>query len=340
MLYRKIIKRIEKQLFRLKKKDINQPMKTNHILSILLVCLLSASAGNLKAHPLVADTLTLDLPLPTIPSTLRTPPERAAYLLAHFWDSMDFADTLHSRHPGFVEQNLVNYLSLFPHAQADAHTQAVHALMQRAEADKPAYLLLAELAEKYLHTSDSPMRDEEHFIPFLEEQVRTPLLDETEKSRPRFLLAAALKNRPGTTSTDFTYHTPAGRQQTLHGTPSASRLLLLFYNPDCQHCREVIARLQADRLLGEMLHDHRLTVLAINTEGDAGAGSSPLLPTGWTTGTTDPAFADKAPYLLPAMPTLYLLDGTTKQVLLKEALPEEIHAHLATRENPNNPETD
>ena len=71
MLYRKIIKQIEKQLFRLKKKDIYQPMKTNQILSILLVCLLSASVGNLKAHPLVADTLTLDLPLPTIPSSLR-----------------------------------------------------------------------------------------------------------------------------------------------------------------------------------------------------------------------------------------------------------------------------
>ena len=73
--------------------------------------------------------------------------------------------------------------------------------MQRAEADKPAYLLLAELAEKYLYTIGSPMQSEEHFIPFLEAIAHTPLLNDTEKSRPRFLLSAALKNRPGTIAT-------------------------------------------------------------------------------------------------------------------------------------------
>lgn len=46
--------------------------------------------------------------------------------------------------------------------------------MQRAEADKPAYLLLAELAEKYLYTIDSPMQSEEYFIPFLEAIAHTP----------------------------------------------------------------------------------------------------------------------------------------------------------------------
>ena len=95
---------------------------------------------------IVTDTVALDLPLPAIPSALRTPHERAAYLLTHFWDSMDFADTLRSRHPAFMEQNLVNFLSLFPHAQTEARTGAVKILMQRAESDKTLYLLLAELA--------------------------------------------------------------------------------------------------------------------------------------------------------------------------------------------------
>lgn len=318
-------------------------MKLTTAFSLFSICLLSLLIGNMKACPLwevptttaagslPPDTLALDLPLPAIPSTLRTPHERAAYLLAHFWDCMDFADTLRSRHPDFVEQNIVNYLSLFPHAQADARTQAVHSLMQRAEADKPAYLLLAELAEKYLHTSDSPMRNEEHFIPFLEEQVRTSLLDETEKSRPRFLLAAVLKNRPGTPATDFAYRTRDGQSQTLHTTLSASRLLLLFYNPDCRHCRETIAQLQADRLLGGLLRDHRLTVLAINTESehetDTPSGYS--LPAGWIAGTVDTSFTDKELYILPAMPTLYLLDKE-KVVLLKEASPVEILTQLET----------
>ena len=291
----------------------------------------AASATNIAP-----DTLSADLPLPAIPATLRTPHERASYLLAHFWDGMSFADTLRSRNSDFMEQNLVNYLSLFPHAPAEARTEAVHQLMQRAETDKPAYLLLAGLAEKYLYTTGSPMQSEEHFIPFLEETARTSLLNETEKSRPRFLLVAALKNRPGTVATDFAYHTLEGNLQTLHTTPSAPRLLLMFYNPDCTHCRQAIALLHADGLFKQMLYDGRLTVLAINTENDCETPSYPEahshreneLPDGWTAGTAAPTLTDNELYVLPSMPTLYLLDKE-KHVLLKEAVPEQVLAHLA-----------
>lgn len=110
------------------------------------------------------------------------------------------------------------------------------------------------------------MQSEEHFIPFLEAIAHTPLLNDTEKSRPRFLLSAALKNRPGTIATDFAYFTPEGDHRTLHTTPSAHCLLLMFYNPDCTHCRQTIALLHDDRLFKQMLHDGLLTVLAINTE--------------------------------------------------------------------------
>lgn len=331
-------------------------MKTSHKIFPLLCLLLAATSGIRSAQQpsqsqpratsttsIAPDTLAPDLPLPAIPATLRTPHERASYLLAHFWDGMSFADTLRSRNSDFMEQNLVNYLSLFPHAPAEARTQAVHLLMQRAETDKPAYLLLAELAEKYLYTTGSPMQSEEHFIPFLEETARTPLLDETEKSRPRFLLAAALKNRPGTTAADFTYHTPEGNLQTLHATPSAPRLLLMFYNPDCTHCRQAIALLHDDGLFKQMLHDGRLTVLAINTENDhesptrheARPRSGNELPDGWTAGTATPTLADDEPYILPSMPVLYLLDQE-KHVLLKEALPEQVLARLA-EESRNHP---
>lgn len=46
-----------------------------------------------------------DLPLSVTPSTLCIPHERAAYLWVHIWDDIDFADTLRSHHPAFMEQN-------------------------------------------------------------------------------------------------------------------------------------------------------------------------------------------------------------------------------------------
>lgn len=314
-------------------KTMNSHLSSASLTRLLLLhCLLLLAGfwGSISAQ----QPLSQELPLPSVPTTLRTPHERAAYILAHFWDGLDFADTLRSRRPDFVEQNLANFLSLFPHAQEEARTAAVCRLMQRAEADKPAYLLLAELSEKYLYTPGSPMQSEEHFIPFLEELARTPILDDTEKSRPRFLLSAARKNRPGTTATDFAYHTAEGKLQTLHATPSAPHLLLMFYNPDCTHCRQAIAQLHADSLFRQMLHDDRLTVLAINTESDHETPPRPEahphngneLPDGWIAGTA--TSTDNEPYVFPTMPTLYLLDKE-KHVLLKEALPEQVLARLA-----------
>ena len=111
---------------------------------------------------------TPPLPLPAVPATLRTPHARAAYLLEHFWDAMDFGDTLRSRDERFVEQSLVDFLSLFPHADTAALAPAVQRLVRRAGADAEACLLVLRLAEKYLYTPGSPMRCEEYFIPFLE----------------------------------------------------------------------------------------------------------------------------------------------------------------------------
>ncbi len=250
---------------------------------------------------------------------LRTPQERAAYLLTHFWDSLNFADTLHSRNSIFMEQNLISYFSLFPHVQAEARIMAVKSLMQRAEVDETAYRLLAQLAEKHLYTFGSPMQNEEYFIPFLEEIVGTSLLDETEKSRFRFLLSAALKNRPGTMATDFTYLTPNGELQTLYTVPATYRLLLLFYDPDCLHCREIIIALSTASCLQQQIESGQLTVLAICVGEDRDLWNCSLkdLPTQWLTGFDMGCICQEERYLLPDMPMMYLLDGE-KRVVKKE----------------------
>lgn len=134
-----------------------------------------------------------ELPLPAVPDSLRTASARASYLLAHFWDTMDFRDTLRGRDGVLVEQTLVNFLSVFPLASDEARTAGVGNLMRRAEADAPGYRLLAELAEKYLYESDSPMFCEDYFILFLEEIVRSRVLSDAEKIRPAYLLETAGK---------------------------------------------------------------------------------------------------------------------------------------------------
>ena len=109
------------------------------------------------------DTLVpaAELPLPDVPATLREPAERAAFIIGHFWDAMDFGDTLRSRDAAFMEQNFSNFISVFPYAAAEAQRAAVGSLLRRAEADSDAYVLLADIAEKYLYEPNSPMLAED-----------------------------------------------------------------------------------------------------------------------------------------------------------------------------------
>ena len=62
-----------------------------------------------KAGQTAADTLqgnVRKLPLPEVPSMLTVPEERAEYIIGHFWDGVDFADTLRSHDRLFMERKL------------------------------------------------------------------------------------------------------------------------------------------------------------------------------------------------------------------------------------------
>ncbi len=265
----------------------------------------------------ITDTSVLEeLPLPSVPSTLRTAPERAAYVLTHFWDSMDFRDMLHCRNKAFLEQNFVNFVSLFPHASQEACALAVKRLMKAAETDTVVYALLAEMAEKYLYEPESPMRCEECFQLFLEEMVHTPVLDEFAKVRPVYLLGIMKKNCPGMRAADFTYRLPDGKRQTLYDTPG-EWLLLLFYDPTCEHCHEVMAELKEDDCLQKLTNAGQLTILVVDAGGDRVVWERmlPVLPAIWHPALGEERVQELYPWR--SLPALYLLDRN-KNVLLKE----------------------
>src|SRR5699024_5958564 len=129
----------------------------------------------------------------------------SAYVLEHFWDGMDFRYTLRSRDRLFMEQCFVNFLSLFPHALPQSLPSPVGRLLQRAAVDSVAFRLVNSLAEHYLDDPNSPMRNEEHYILFLEALLSLPGLPEAERIRPAYRLETTRKNRPGTIAADFAY---------------------------------------------------------------------------------------------------------------------------------------
>ncbi len=267
-----------------------------------------------------------ELSSPLIPDSLPAPASRTTCLLTHFWENVDFRDTLRSHNRELLEQNFAGFIALFPHADTLTQSLAVNRLMQAAEKDAVAYRLLADIAEKYLYRQESPAYCENYFIFFLEAMVSTPVLGEYEKVRPAYLLEMARKNRPGMQAADFAYRTREGKSFTLQQTPG-ERLLLFFYDPDCDHCREAMAEMNADPCFCQAVGDGRLTVLAICSGAslEAWEHTKDEMPAGWIVGFETGDIQDKELYGMPAMPTLYLLDHEKKVILKEASLPLLFH---------------
>lgn len=270
-----------------------------------------------------------DLPLPRVPLSITDYGERAAYIAAHFWDAMDFCDTARSHDERFMEQNMVNFMSLFPHADSTALAAAIDTLMLRASVDRTAFRLVNDIAEKYLSNPNSPARNEDWYILFLEGELRTPTLTTDERLRPTARLKTAKKNRPNTLAADFEYTTREGKTSSLHKTV-AELLLLIFYDPACAHCADILSSLRADTQICRLVEERRLSVLAVYTENDRPLWKKTKadMPAEWTVGIDESGIVDKAIYDVPAMPMLYLLDHD-KRVILKDPTPQALFEHLS-----------
>lgn len=296
---------------------------------VLLLLSLASCAGKkgeaeTRGKETVSERHAAELPLPAIPQSLTSPEARAAYLALHFWDAMDFADHALSLDTAFMEQNFANYLSVFPVLRQDAErSDAVGALLCRAAQDSAALAFLQDVVEKYLKDPNSPMRDEGLLTVFYEEMLQIPDVPEWNRERVAWNLETARKNRPGTVATDFAYVSRTGKSGTLHGRQAGGTTLLVFYDPDCDTCRGMLDA------LGRMPLPRGWHVLAIDAEGDRTRWdeTKALLPREWEVGFATTDLVGSGMYHLPALPTLYVLDGTGR-VVLKDPTLQQFAAYV------------
>ena len=104
-------------------------------------------------------------PFPDIPEVMTDPDERRSYLLQHYWDRYDFADTTLLQRDGVTEQGLVNYVALVgthpDRAEADG---AVDGFCRKMAAGEQSRQVFASLLEKYLYDPMSPLRDDALYV--------------------------------------------------------------------------------------------------------------------------------------------------------------------------------
>src|SRR5690554_11131 len=282
-------------------------------------------------HTIVPDTFVL----PTIPKTITDPSERAKYLTMHYWDRFDFTNRRMIDRPDITEQAFVDYINILNHVPKENADKSLLYTLDKATVDTIMYKHFVRMFEKYFYDPNSPFRNEELYIPVLQELNRSPMLTEAERSSYLFQLEMVMKNRVGQRASDFAYTLPSGQSYHLHELKS-EYTLLLFSNPGCSTCEAVIKRLNQSKELNEALSFNTsvrtmLTILTIYPDSDLEEWLAHLngMPAGWVHGyDKGMEITQKRLYDIKAIPTIYLLDRD-KNVILKDTSIEAVESFFS-----------
>ena len=324
-------------------------MKPNYLLLILTIltllffgCSTSTSSKPNDSKPDNKSNVGVEIknsdpafPLPEIPLLITGTQEGAIYLSKHFWDLFPFTDTKLISQPDITEQGFVDYIQLLNDIPYDHVESSISIMLNKAKVKPEMYKHFVSLFEKYLYDPNSPFRNDELYIPVLDNTLKSGLLSETKQSVYSFQQEMILKNRLGSKATDFVYTLANGDKKTMH-TLESDYLILFFTNPDCPTYASVTQEMSKSEVLKSIFSlnssDKKLlTILSVYPDRDLDLWRKalPKMPQENWVNTYDAGtqITNKKLYDIKAIPTLYLLDKS-KNIILKDTSLEEIEGYF------------
>ena len=317
------------------------------LLASSLLCLSLFSCGRGPGGgPASPAVQARSFPAPYIPSTIIAPEERENYLAEHYWDAFlsgdgptDSALVLGVRKEE-VEQAFSNFAALigdYPLERSDALMHGLFARVsakQRKDSASFFYNTFNEIVSRYLYDPNSPMRDEDLYLPYVQDMAASPLSREEMLPAYRYEAGACSINRRGSVAPDFRIRMADGKFFSLHSV-KAEHTLLFFSNPGCNNCREIGQELMSDAYLSQMIGDGRLAVVNVYIDENIAEWRKYAsgYPASWHSGyDAGHSVRDGRLYDVRAIPSLYLLDDG-KRVLLKDAPLEKVKKIVIFRDS-------
>ena len=310
------------------------------LLVSLLACLVAC--GPKKARKEAAAPATRPFPLVEIPAMLTGPDERFEYAALHYWEGFlkeSFpADTLQINGVPQEEmsQQMGLFASLLQQVSPAVGEQAMVALynqlaaFQKKHPEGKVLSDMTKLTTRYFYDPTSPLRSEELYLPFVSRLATSDLIDPAWRMGYEWDAKMCSLNRLGTPAADFVFIDTQGARRTLHGV-KAEYTLLIFGNPDCTACKQLMEDMTADPAIQILAGEGRLKVVDIYIDEDIDLWKQRMAdyPADWING-YDPSFTirNDVLYSVRALPSLYLLDRD-KKVLAKDAEPDKVLDMLA-----------
>lgn len=225
-----------------------------------------------------------------------------------------------------VEQYIVDLLGSLERCPLEEGVFQIENLFDRIVAEhrrdtsRFEYLKLTELVSKYLYDPNSPIRDEDLYLPFVRRMAACEFTSEDMKPAYEYEASVCALNPRESIATDFVFRTAAGRNIRLHDI-KAEYTVLFFSNPGCHACAEIVDILRSDELVSFKIADGSIAVVNVYIDEELDEWRKHLgdYPKEWYSG-YDPHYAIRSDqlYNVRAIPSVYLLDAD-KTVILKDA---------------------
>ena len=240
-------------------------------------------------------------------------PISAQVLLPQYsiWEGFAFDDKQSVESRG-AEERFARFLLSLEQQTPTHQAEQIGNLLAKAEQYNATARFLT-LAEKYLYDPNSPYRNDERYLLFLQYAATYQLADYTTNPRYQKHYAMVQKNRVGYKATDFPYTTQAGEKGRLYQLQSRY-ILLFFHDPECEECQYVKKQLENQHAY---FAQKGVLVVAVYIDDEVEAWRKAQYPSTWLS-VYAPEIDRQDLYDIKALPTLYLLD-TQKRVILKDA---------------------
>lgn len=291
-------------------------------------------------------------PLISIPMVYDGDPEaEAVYVMEHYWDaffngegSTTPASILGVR-DGDFEQALANYIALLQNQKLQATPDSPAPLVKarksvktffeklerkaKSEPDSHLYLRVTEIVSRYLFDPNSPMRDEDLYLPFVEEAEKSTLTSEEMRPAYKYEAEQCRTNSFGQTVPDIKYCDAKGHKGTLYSV-KADYTMLFFSNPGCTACKEIVNEIISRGYTERQIAEGRLAIVNIYIDEEVSKWRDYVgnYPSSWISG-YDYTFnlRSSGVFDIRAIPSLYLLDSK-KRVIMKDAVTENVLSYL------------
>lgn len=238
--------------------------------------------------------------------------------IVSFCSAIDYADTASLHQEKIMAKHMTDIVKMMMGSDSTATSRALDIFFKGLGGDGESLRSAAKLANLYLSNPASPVRNETLYIRFLESLLNAPDIPEDVIERANEKMRKTKLNMPGTIATDFRYIDREGNQGNLHSL-KAEQTMLVFYDPECPHCPEILKNIENDPKVNTAIDAGALKVIAVYAEGkrDVWEKTKAELPFSWSVAYDLTGVLDNELYDLPAMPIVYLLDAE-KRVLFKD----------------------